>query len=74
MTPIEKLDYNLLYYERTVRSVANFTRKDAEELLAIAPRAKVKTSVEVFDLEEANEALLKLKTKGLKASGVLKIQ
>ncbi|RLE99586.1 MAG: alcohol dehydrogenase [Thermoprotei archaeon] len=73
MTPIEHLEYRLLYYERSIKTVANFTRKDAVELLSVAPKAGVKTSVEVFKLSEANEALLKLKTRGLRASGVLKV-
>lgn len=57
MSDIPSFPYRILWEERVVRSVANLTRRDGEELLAIAPKVPVKTEVEVFPLEQANEAL-----------------
>jgi alcohol dehydrogenase, propanol-preferring len=57
MSDIPSFPYRILWEERVVRSVANLTRRDGEELLAIAPRVPVKTEVHVFALEQANEAL-----------------
>jgi propanol-preferring alcohol dehydrogenase len=72
MTPIPELDYDeLLYWERGIRSVANFTRQDAEELLALAAEIPIETTVETFPLEEANQALLALKRSEIDGSGVL---
>jgi len=72
MTPIPELDYDrLLYWERTVRSVANFTRQDAEELLRIAAEIPIRTTVQTFALQEANEALLALKRSEIDGTGVL---
>lgn len=75
MTPIPELDYDeLLYWERGVRSVANFTRQDAEELLEVAAEIPIETTVETFPLEEANEALLALKRSEIDGSGVFTIE
>jgi len=72
MTPIPQLDYDrLLYWERTVRSVANFTRRDAVELLQVAAEIPVVSTVRTFALEEANEALLALKRSQIDGVGVL---
>jgi propanol-preferring alcohol dehydrogenase len=72
MTPIPELDYDrLLYWERTVRSVANFTRHDAEALLALAAEIPIHTTVQAFPLEAANEALLALKRSKIDGTGVL---
>jgi propanol-preferring alcohol dehydrogenase len=71
MTPIPELDYSLIYWERTVRSVANFTRRDAEELLQIAAEIPIHTTVQTFPLEAANEALLALKRSEIDGAGVL---
>ena len=71
MSPIPELDYNLLYGERVVRSVANNTRKDGHEFLAEAAAIPVKTSVQTFPLEAANEALIALKHDAIKGAGVL---
>jgi propanol-preferring alcohol dehydrogenase len=58
MTPIPQMDYREhLYYEKTVRSVANSTRKDAEDLLRLAGEIPIHTHVETFTLGEANRAL-----------------
>lgn len=70
-TPIPPMDYSLLYGERTVRSAANSTRADVRELLAEADRIPVRTTVTEFPLEQANEALLKLKQSAFDGAAVL---
>ncbi len=61
MSDIPSFPYEILWGERIIRSVANLTRRDGEELLALAPRVPVRTEVEAFPLERANEALAKLR-------------
>ena len=61
MSDIPSFPYELLWGERVLRSVANLTRRDGEEFLALAPRVPVRTHVEAFPLERANEALDKLR-------------
>jgi len=61
MSDIPSFPYELLWGERTLRSVANLTRRDGEEFLALAPRVPVRTRVEALPLEEANEALARLR-------------
>jgi propanol-preferring alcohol dehydrogenase len=74
MTPIPELDYDqLLYWERGIRSVANFTRQDAEELLEVAAEIPIETKVQTFSLEQANQALLAMKRSEIDGSGVLVI-
>jgi len=74
MTPIPELDYDrLLYWERTVRSVANFTRQDARELLDVAAEIPIETTVQPFPLEQANEVLLALKRSEIDGTAVLTI-
>lgn len=64
MTPVEKLDYSLLWHEKEVKSVANITRKDVEEFLEVASRHGVRPEVKTYRLSEANEALIELKKGG----------
>ena len=71
MSDIPSFPYHLLWEERIVRSVANLTRKDGEELLAIAPKVPVRTEIEVFPLERANEALARLREGNLQGAAVL---
>ncbi len=73
MSPIPKLDYELLYHEKNVKSVANVTRRDAREFLKIAGGIPIKTEVEVFSLEEANKALQLVKDAEIDGAAVLKI-
>ena len=73
MSPIPEMPYDLLYGERTVRSVANLARRDAEEFLPLAAEIPVRTDVEVFRLEDANEVLLRLKRSEVRGAAVLKI-
>jgi alcohol dehydrogenase, propanol-preferring len=61
MSDIPSFPYDILWGERVLRSVANLTRRDGEELLSLAPRVPVRTRVEAFPLEEANDALAKLR-------------
>jgi propanol-preferring alcohol dehydrogenase len=73
MSPIPQMDYNLLYYERAVRSVANNTRKDGEDFLQIAAAIPIHTEVREFRLEQANDALRALKNDAIRGSAVLKV-
>jgi alcohol dehydrogenase, propanol-preferring len=73
MSDIPAFPYHLLWGERMIRSVANLTREDGEELLAIAPKVPVKTDVEVFPLMEANEALDRLRAGDIQGAAVLKV-
>jgi propanol-preferring alcohol dehydrogenase len=57
MSDIPSFPYSLLWGERTIRSVANLTRRDGEEFLALAPHIPIKTQVHAYALERANEAL-----------------
>jgi propanol-preferring alcohol dehydrogenase len=56
-----------------VRSVANLTRRDGEEFLALAPRVPVRTEVEEFPLEQANEALERLRRGQIRGAAVLRV-
>jgi alcohol dehydrogenase, propanol-preferring len=71
MSDVPSFPYQILWEERIVRSVANLTRKDGEELLAIAPKIPVQTEVEVFPLKQANEALERLREGKLQGAAVL---
>ena len=71
MSDIPSFPYELLWGERALRSVANLTRGDGEEFLALAPRVPVRTQVETFPLEQANEALAKLRRGEVRGALVL---
>lgn len=71
MSAIPEFPYSLLWGERSVRSIANLTRRDGEEFLAIAPKAGVKTEVETFRLEAANEAMQRLRAGRIRGAAVL---
>ena len=71
MSDIPSFAYELLWGERVLRSVANLTRRDREELLALAPQVPVRTHVETFPLEQGNKALAKLRAGGAMGSLVL---
>jgi alcohol dehydrogenase, propanol-preferring len=73
MSDIPSFPYELLWEERSLRSVANLTRLDGEEFLALAPQIPIRTEVEIFPLERANEALERLRTGGLRGAAVLDI-
>jgi alcohol dehydrogenase, propanol-preferring len=71
MSDIPSFPYELLWGERVLRSVANLTRADAREFLALAPRVPVQTRVETFGLEQANEALEHLRAGDLRGAAVV---
>jgi propanol-preferring alcohol dehydrogenase len=71
MSDIPSFPYRLLWGERTVRSVANLTRRDGEEFLALAPRVPVRTEIETFPLAEANEAVGRLRSGRIRGAAVL---
>ena len=73
MSAIPSFEYSLLWGERSLRSVANLTRRDGEELLALAPRVPVRTHVEVFPLEAADEALTRLRAGRIRGAAVLAV-
>jgi propanol-preferring alcohol dehydrogenase len=71
MSDIPSFPYRVLWEERVVRSVANLTRRDGEEFLALAPRVPVRTEVEAFPLEAAGEALDRLRAGRVRGAAVL---
>jgi propanol-preferring alcohol dehydrogenase len=71
MTDIPSFPYAILWEERSICSVANLTRRDGEEFLALAPRVPVQTEVQTFPLHEANEALARLRSGRLQGAAVL---
>ena len=71
MSDIPSFPYSILWEERSICSVANLTRRDGEEFLALAPKIPVRTEVETFPLEEANEALNCLRAGKIRGAAVL---
>ncbi|HZV21407.1 MAG TPA: zinc-dependent alcohol dehydrogenase family protein [Hyphomicrobiales bacterium] len=71
MSDIPRFPYSLLWGERVVRSVANLTRQDAVEFLKLAPQIPVKTTTQIYPLEEANTALSDLRRGALTGAAVL---
>jgi propanol-preferring alcohol dehydrogenase len=71
MSDIPSFPYEILWEERSICSVANLTRRDGEEFLALAPKVPVRTEVETFPLEEANEALARLRSGRIQGAAVL---
>jgi propanol-preferring alcohol dehydrogenase len=71
MSDIPSFPYEILWGERSVRSVANLTRHDGREFLALAPKVPVRTEVVPFPLEEANEALDALRSGRIRGAAVL---
>ena len=74
MSAIPAFPYALLWEERVIRSVANLTRRDGEEFLALAPQVPVKTDVTVFRLEQAGEALEQLRQGEFTGAAVLDLR
>ena len=73
MSPIPSFSYEILWGERVLRSVANLTRRDAEEFLELAPKVPVKTRTLPYTLEQANDALNDLRAGRLQGAAVLQI-
>lgn len=71
MSDVPAFPYSILWGERSIRSIANLTRRDGEEFLALAPRAGIRTEVETFNLEQANEALSRLRRGEVRGAAVL---
>jgi alcohol dehydrogenase, propanol-preferring len=74
MTPIPEMEYQLIYSERTIRSVANSTRQDASDLLELAGEIPIITEIQTFPLAMANEVLQLLKESKIQGAGVLAIK
>jgi propanol-preferring alcohol dehydrogenase len=73
MSDIPSFEYRRLWRERTIRSVANMTRRDAQEFIDLATEAGVRTSIEVFPLEAANEALAAIASDAVGGAAVLRV-
>lgn len=74
VTPIERLDYKLLWMEREIKTTANVTRRDVREVLDIAAKYKILPEIKLYDLREANQALYDLKHGRFFGQAVLKIR
>ena len=74
MSDIPSFPYSILWEERVLRSVANLTRADAHEFLALAPEVPVRTTVQEFELEQAEEALDRLRAGEIEGAAVLRVQ
>jgi propanol-preferring alcohol dehydrogenase len=73
MSPIPVMDYALLWRERSLRSVANVTRRDAEEFVALAVEANVRAEYETYPLDAANEALAAIAGDSVQGTAILQI-
>lgn len=73
MSPIPQMDYQLLYGERTLRSVANATYQDGVEFLRLAVEIPIRSTVSVYSLEDSNQALVDLKHSRINGEAVLRI-
>ncbi len=71
MSPIPSFDYSLLWRERSLRSVANMTRRDAEEFMALAAAAPVRATFNTYPLEAASEALMAVAHDAVRGAAVL---
>jgi len=74
MSPIPSFSYDLLYWERKIRSVANNTRRDGFDFLEVAAEIPIHTQVQLYSLDQANEALETLKRDGIRGAGVLQVK
>jgi propanol-preferring alcohol dehydrogenase len=74
MSDIPSFPYSILWEERVLRSVANLTRADAHEFLALAPQIPIRTTVQEFALEEAEPALDLLRAGKIEGAAVLRVQ
>jgi propanol-preferring alcohol dehydrogenase len=74
MSDIPSFPYGILWGERTLRSVANLTRVDGEEFMALAPEVPVRTSVTQYALADANEALDDLRGGRVRGAAVLSLE
>jgi propanol-preferring alcohol dehydrogenase len=73
MSDIPSFPYEILWHEHSLRSVANLTRLDGEEFLALAPQVPVETEIQVYPLAEANSALDDMRHGRVRGTAVLQI-
>ena len=73
MTPIPEMPYERIYGERTLRSVTNATYQDGEEFLALAAEIGIQSTVSLYDLEDANQALVELRQGKIRGAKVLRV-
>jgi propanol-preferring alcohol dehydrogenase len=73
MSDVPSFPYAILWEERSLCSVANLTRQDGEEFFALAPRVPVRTEVQTFPLEEANQTLARLRAGKIQGAAVLTV-
>lgn len=73
-SPIPEMPYSLLWHERTIRSVANATRRDAEEFMPLAAEIPIHTDTQVFDLDDANRVLQQVQNSEINGAAVLKVR
>lgn len=73
MTPIPRMEYDLIYGERTLRSVANATYQDGVEFLQLAEEIPIRPTTQTYALEQANQALMDLKESAIDGAGVLDV-
>jgi propanol-preferring alcohol dehydrogenase len=73
MSQIPAMDYNLIYHERVLQSVANSTRQDAREFLELAEKVPIRTEVQIYRLKDTNRALQDLKHSRITGAGVVRI-
>lgn len=71
MSDIPSFPYSILWEERSICSVSNLTRRDGEEFMALAPKVPVRAEIEIFPLEEANDALNRLRAGKIRGAAVL---
>jgi propanol-preferring alcohol dehydrogenase len=74
MSPTPSFPYNLIYHERSIRSVANNTREDGHDFLRVAAEIPVRTEIQLFPFAEANQALNALKHDSVRGAAVLQIK
>jgi propanol-preferring alcohol dehydrogenase len=73
MSDLPVMPYELLWHERSLRSVANMTRADAQEFMELATRAHIRSEYEVFPLDAANDALLAVKSDAVRGAAILQM-
>lgn len=73
MSDIPSFPYAILWGERSIHSVANLTRRDGEEFLALAPQVPIRTETEIFALEDANTALERLRSGQVRGAAVIRL-
>ena len=73
MSTIPAFDYALLWHERSLRSVANMTRRDAQEFMDLAAEADVRVAYEIYPLEDANHALEAIAADDVRGAAVLQM-